>query len=50
MDRRKFLRSVALTGAALTTLKEADAMSFLSLSFESTNAASIYDLVAVLGG
>ena len=50
MDRRKFLRSVALTGAALTTMKEADAMSILSQSFETTNAASNYDLVAVLGG
>jgi len=50
MDRRKFLRSVALTGAALTTMKEADAMSILTQSFEPTNAASNYDLVAVLGG
>lgn len=50
MDRRKFLRSVALTGAALTTLKEADAMSILTQSFQTTNAASNYDLVAVLGG
>lgn len=50
MDRRKFLRSVALTGAALTTMKEADAMSILTQSFETTNAASNYDLVAVLGG
>jgi uncharacterized protein (DUF362 family) len=50
MDRRKFLRSIALTGAALTTMKEADAMSILTQSFETTNAASKFDLVAVLGG
>ncbi len=50
MDRRKFLRSVALTGAALTTMKEADAMSILTQSFETSNAASNYDMVAVLGG
>lgn len=50
MDRRKFLRSVALTGAAITTMKEADAMSILSQSFRTTNAAAKYDLVAVMGG
>ena len=31
-------------------MKEADAMSILTQSFETTNAASNYDLVAVLGG
>ena len=50
MDRRKFLRAVALSGAALTTIKEADAMSILSQSFESPDVTSKYDLVAVLGG
>ena len=50
MDRRKFLRAVALSGAALTTIKEVDAMSILSQSFEATDGASKYDLVAVLGG
>src|SRR5690554_7854895 len=50
MDRRKFLRSVALTGAALTPMKEADAMSILTQSFETANDASNYDLVGVLGG
>ena len=50
MDRRKFLKSVALTGAAVTSLKEAGAMSILTQSFESQSAASNYDLVAVLGG
>ncbi len=49
MDRRKFLRAVALTGAALTTVKEVGAMSVLTQSFETTNAASKYDLVAVMG-
>ena len=50
MDRRKFLRAVALGGAALTTMKEADAMSILSQRFEYANANTKFDLVAVLGG
>ena len=50
MDRRNFLRAVALTGAALTTVKETDAMSVLTQSFETSNAAEKYDLVAVMGG
>lgn len=50
MDRRKFLRAIALTGAAMTTIEEADAMSMLSQSFGSEKSASKYDLVAVLGG
>ncbi len=50
MDRRKFLRAVALTGAAFTTMKEADAMNVLTQSFESNRAAANYDLVAVMGG
>ena len=49
MNRRIFLRTIALTGAAFT-LKESDAMSILSQSFESSNAANAYDLVAVMGG
>ena len=49
MNRRNFLRTVALTGAAFT-LKESDAMSILSQSFDSANAANAYDLVAVMGG
>jgi len=49
MDRRKFLRAVALTGAAFTTMKEADAMSLLSQSFTNAQAPG-YDLVAVMGG
>lgn len=50
MDRRNFLRTVALTGAALTTVKETGAMSILTQSFETANAAGKYDLVAVMGG
>src|SRR5690606_19243584 len=49
MDRRKFLKAVALTGAAATTIKEADAMSLLTQSFQ-TASATRYDLVAVMGG
>lgn len=50
MDRRNFLRVVALTGAALTTVKETEAMSVLTQSFETANATENYDLVAVMGG
>lgn len=50
MDRRNFLRAIALTGAALTTVKETEAMSILNQSFETANAAKKYDLVAVMGG
>ncbi|WP_352422831.1 DUF362 domain-containing protein [Proteiniphilum sp.] len=50
MDRRNFLRAVALTGAALTTVKETDAMSVLTQSFETADATKKYDLVAVMGG
>ena len=50
MDRRNFLRAVALTGAALTTAKKTDAMSVLTQSFETANVANKYDLVAVMGG
>ena len=49
MNRRNFLRSIALTGAAFT-IKESDAMSMLSQSFNSQSAANSYDLVAVMGG
>lgn len=50
MDRRNFLKAIALTGAATTIVKDADAMSLLTQSFETSNAAAKYDLVAVLGG
>ena len=49
MNRRNFLRTIALTGAAFS-LKESDAMSILSQSFDSANVANAYDLVAVMGG
>ena len=49
MNRRNFLRSIALTGAAFT-IKESDAMSMLSQSFNSQSAANTYDLVAIMGG
>ena len=50
MDRRNFLRKIALTGAAITTIKEVEAMSLLSQSFETTKATAKYDLVAIMGG
>lgn len=50
MDRRKFLKAIALTGAATTIIKDADAMSSLTQSFKAEDAAAKYDLVAVLGG
>jgi uncharacterized protein (DUF362 family) len=50
MDRRNFLKAVALTGAAATTITDSEAMSVLSQTFLSENAANKYDLIAVLGG
>ena len=49
MNRRNFLRAIALTGAAFT-IKESDAMSMLTQSFDTANAANSYDLVAIMGG
>ena len=60
MDRRKFLKSVAITGAVAvggkTLLKESSGMDILSQTFvngasaaPATTAAN-FDLVAVLGG
>ena len=48
MDRRNFLKTIALSGATLTTIKDAEAMSILKQSFQTTQAAK-YDLVAVMG-
>ncbi|MFY9117541.1 MAG: DUF362 domain-containing protein, partial [Dysgonamonadaceae bacterium] len=48
MDRRNFLKAIALSGATLTTIKDAEAMSILKQSFQTTQAAK-YDLVAVMG-
>ena len=50
MDRRNFLKAVALAGAAATSITDSEAMSVLSQSFLTENAAKKYDLVAVLGG
>ena len=50
MNRREFLYRVALTGAAITTVKEAEAMSLLKQSFDRGHDSSGYDLVAVMGG
>ena len=50
MDRRNFLKAVALAGAAATSITDSEAMSMLSQSFLTENAANKYDLVAVLGG
>ena len=49
MNRRNFLRAIALTGAAFS-IKESDAMSMLTQTFNSNNATNSYDLVAVMGG
>ena len=51
MDRRSFLKAVALTGAAIA-VKDTKAMSVLTQSFSgsSASASAGYDLVAVMGG
>ncbi len=49
MDRRDFLKALALTGAAFT-IKEVDAMTLLSQNFAAGAAAEKYDLIAVMGG
>jgi|GEM_PF-5172246 len=36
MDRRNFLKTIALSGATLTTIKDAEAMSILKQSFQTT--------------
>ncbi len=50
MERRRFLKTVAVTGAALTTIRESSAVGMLSQSFKNEGTAGNYDLVAVLGG
>lgn len=50
MDRRNFLKAAALTGAAITAIKNADAMSILTQSFQGKSETPAYDLVAVMGG
>lgn len=49
MDRRNFLRAVALAGTAFS-IKESDAMTLMTQSFHTSDAAVNYDLVAILGG
>ncbi|MDD3078388.1 MAG: DUF362 domain-containing protein [Paludibacter sp.] len=51
MDRRNFLKAIALAGAALT-IKQSGAMTLLSQHFEAAPQAGSgpYDLVAVMGG
>ena len=50
MDRRNFLKSLALAGAALT-VKQSCAMTLLTQHFNAAPlpAAGAYDLVAVMG-
>jgi len=49
MDRRIFLKAVALTGAAFT-LQSKDGMEILAQSLNSTQAGGAPDMVAVMGG
>lgn len=49
MDRRNFLRALALTGAAFS-IKESGAMSVLSQSGAVSKSGKPYNLVAVMGG
>ncbi|MBN2765290.1 MAG: DUF362 domain-containing protein [Paludibacteraceae bacterium] len=51
MDRRNFLKALALTGAALS-IKETEAMTIMSQHFSPApqNSKAAFDLVAVLGG
>lgn len=52
MDRRSFLRALAITGAAMT-IKESGAMTLMSQRIGGASAArnsGAYDLVAVMGG
>ena len=50
MNRRNFLKSVALLGAAATSIREVEAMTLLSQNFKANNPALNYDMVAILGG
>ncbi|MCL1822239.1 MAG: DUF362 domain-containing protein [Prolixibacteraceae bacterium] len=49
MDRRLFLRAVALAGAA-ATIKQSGAMEILTQTFPADQAGQAVDLVAVMGG
>jgi uncharacterized protein (DUF362 family) len=49
MDRRHFLKAIALAGAAFS-IKETGAMTMLTQNFAGPAANNKYDLVAVMGG
>ncbi|MFZ4583180.1 MAG: DUF362 domain-containing protein [Paludibacter sp.] len=49
MDRRNFLRALALTGAAFS-IKESGAMAVFSQTATAAKTGKSYDLVAVMGG
>jgi len=49
MDRREFLKMLALSGAAFT-IKQSKAMSLMTQHFNGKEIKENYDLVAVLGG
>jgi len=49
MDRRNFLRAIALTGAA-ATIKASGGMDVLAQTLESTETGAAVDMVAVMGG
>lgn len=49
MDRRNFLKAIALAGAAFS-IKETEAMTMLTQKFSGPAAKDKYDLVAVMGG
>ncbi|MDR1517216.1 MAG: DUF362 domain-containing protein [Dysgonamonadaceae bacterium] len=50
MDRRNFLKAVALSGAAFTSIKESEAMNLMVQSFQTADADAKYDLVAIMDG
>ena len=49
MERREFLRTIALAGLA-STFKFSDAMDILAQSGKNVRTGAAYDLVAVMGG
>ena len=49
MDRRDFLKTLAVTGAAVMTVQQLEAMDMLSQTFSGANGEKV-DLVAVMGG
>ena len=49
MERREFLRTIALAGLA-STFKFSDAMDILAQSGKNVKTGAAYDLVAVMGG